>query len=203
MLQQVQVFADVGSQPMQRRERRPVTLTAFANRADGSASEITIVDLSFSGCGVICTTSLVAGERLSLSVLGRGTAEAIVRWVDGARAGLSFESTDVSESASKKPRRHERVSVEGEVTMRRSGKTSFRVHIYDLSPDGCKAEFVERPELDEQLWIKFDGLEALEARVRWLSGAKAGLSFIRPLHPAVFDLIVSRLGSGQPQSSAA
>jgi hypothetical protein len=203
MLQQVQVFADVGSQPMNRRERRPVTLTAFATRPDGSASEITIVDLSFAGCGVICTTSLVAGERLRLSVADRGTAEALVRWVDGARAGLSFESVDISESASKKPRRHERVSVEGEVTMRRSGKVSFRVHIYDLSPEGCKAEFVERPELDEQLWIKFDGLEALEARVRWLSGAKAGVRFSRPLHPAVFDLIVSRLGCRQHQSSAA
>lgn len=203
MLEQVQVFADVGSQPMNRRERRPATLTAFATRPDGSTSEITIVDLSFAGCGVISTTRLVAGERLRLSVADRGTAEALVRWVDGARAGLSFESVDVSESVSKKPRRHERVSVAGEVTMRRSGKINFRVHVYDLSPEGCKAEFVERPELDEQLWIKFDGLEALEARVRWLSGAKAGVRFSRPLHPAVFDLIVSRLGCGQPQSSAA
>lgn len=203
MLERVQVFADVGSQPMHLRERRPVTLTAFATRADGSASEITVVDVSFAGCGVISTTSLVAGERLSLSVANRGTVEAVVRWVDGARAGLSFESVDVSESASQKPRRHERVSVEGEVAMRRSGKVSFRVHIYDLSPEGCKAEFVERPELDEQLWIKFDGLEALEARVRWLSGAKAGVSFSRPLHSAVFGLIVSRLGCGHPQSSAA
>lgn len=203
MLQQVQVFADVDSQPLHRRERRPVTLTAFAGRADGTAVEMTIVDLSFDGCGVICTTNLLPGERLQLSVAGRGTAAALVRWVDGARAGLTFESVDVSEVASKKPRRHERVSVEGEVTMRRVGKLSFRVHIYDLSPDGCKAEFVERPQLDEQLWIKFDGLEALEARVRWLSGAKAGLRFVRALHPAVFDLIVTRLGRAQTQSSAA
>lgn len=203
MLQQVQVFADVGSQPLHRRERRPVTLIAFAHRADGSAVEMTVVDLSFDGCGVICTTNLSAGERLRLAVVGRGTAEAVVRWVDGARAGLSFESVDASDVASKKPRRHERVSVEGEVSMRRSGKISFRVHIYDLSPDGCKAEFVERPKLDEQLWIKFDGLEALEARVRWLSGAKAGVSFSRTLHPAVFDLIVSRLGRGEGQSSVA
>jgi hypothetical protein len=70
---------------------------------------------------------------------------------------------------------------------------SFRVHIYDLSPDGCKAEFVERPELNEQLWIKFDGMEALEAKVRWIVGARAGLRFSRPLYAAVFDLLVAKM----------
>jgi hypothetical protein len=77
--------------------------------------------------------------------------------------------------------------------MRRAGKLSFRVHVYDLSPDGCKAEFVDRPELHEQLWIKFDGLEALEASVRWLAGSRAGVRFARPLHAAVFDLLAARL----------
>lgn len=203
MLQQVQLFADIGSQPLHQRERRPVTLTACAKRGDGSVAEMTIIDVSFDGCGVICTANLTLGEQLNLSVADRGTTAARVRWVDGARAGLAFEVADDSDVAPKEPRRHERVSVEGEVAMRRAGKISFRVHVYDLSPDGCKAEFVERPQLDEQLWIKFDGLEALEARVRWLSGAKAGIRFSRALHPAVFDLIVARLGRGHPRSSAA
>lgn len=203
MAQPAQVFAETGSQPLHRRERRPVRLAAYANRQDGSAVEMTVVDLSFDGCGVLCTARLTAGERLSLSVVGRGTASAVVRWVDGARAGLSFECAEPGEAASKQPRSHQRVSVEGQVMMRRAGKVSFRVHVYDLSPDGCKAEFVERPELDEQLWIKFDSLEALEASVRWIAGAKAGVKFARALHPAVFDLMVARLGSAQPRPSAA
>ena len=77
--------------------------------------------------------------------------------------------------------------------MRRAGKLDFRVHIYDLSPDGCKAEFVDRPEVGEQLWIKFDGMEALEANVRWIVGQKAGVKFARPIHAAVFDLLATRL----------
>lgn len=203
MAQAVQLFAPAGSQPLHRRERRPVTLAAFADREDGSSIELTVVDISFDGCGVICTAKLVVGEQLTLSVLDRGCAVALVRWVDGARAGLSFLSAESQELPSIQSRSHERITVEGQVTMRRVGKISFRVHVYDLSPVGCKAEFVERPRLDEQLWIKFDGLEALEARVRWLAGAKAGVEFVRPLHPAVFDLIVMRLGSAGLRSSVA
>ena len=77
--------------------------------------------------------------------------------------------------------------------MRRAGKLAFRVHIYDLSPDGCKAEFVERPELNEQVWIRFEGMEAIEAKVRWIVGVKAGLRFSRPLYGAVFDLLVAKM----------
>lgn len=203
MAQAVQLFAPAGSEPLHRRERRPVTLAAIADREDGSAIELTVLDISFDGCGVISTAKLVVGEQLTLSVVGRGCAAAVVRWVEGARAGLSFLSAELQELPSMQARSHERISVEGQVTMRRVGKVSFRVDVYDLSPDGCKAEFVERPLLDEQLWIKFDGLEALEGRVRWLAGARAGVEFVRPLHPAVFDLIVMRLGPAGPRTSAA
>ena len=171
-----------------------MTLAAFATREDGSPVELTIVDLSYDGCGVVCTDRLTEGERLSLSVLHRGATPVTVRWVDGARAGLSFETVHHEEPL-RQTRRYERVSVEGEVSMHRRNKVTYRVHIYDLSPEGCRAEFVERPELHEKLWIKFDGLEPLGADVRWLTGAKAGLKFMRSFHPAVFELMVARLRS--------
>lgn len=190
-------FAEIDAQPLQRRERRPITLAACANREDGSMFSMTVVDLSFDGCGVICSAPLIVGERIFLSVVGRGSASAVVRWVEGTRAGLSFRPLEAANEPQKVTRIHHRISVEGEVTMRRAGKTSFRVNVYDLSPEGCKAEFVERPALHEQLWIKFEGLEALEASVRWMAGPKAGLRFARPLHAAVFDLLVRRLTQNQ------
>jgi hypothetical protein len=167
-------------------------LAAYATHVDGSHSNVTIVDLSNDGCGIISTVDLSVGERIELSVMGRGKAGAVVRWVDGARAGVSFDGAPMP-GVEQQPRQHERVSVEGEVAMRRTGKLAFRVRVYDLSPDGCKAEFVERPEIGEQLWIKFDGMEALEAKVRWIVGAKSGLRFARPLHAAVFDLLIAKL----------
>jgi len=186
------IFADSGSPPLGCRERRPLNLAAYATRADGAHANITVVDLSSDGCGIISTVDLAAGERLELSVMGRGKVAGVVRWVDGARAGLSFDG-DVAETPDHQPRQYERVAVTGEVTMRRAAKLAFRVQLYDLSPDGCKAEFVERPGIGEQLGVKFDGMEALEAKVRWIVGAKAGLRFARPIHGAVFDLLVAKL----------
>jgi hypothetical protein len=157
---------------------------------------MTIVDLSYDGCGVVCSGTLAVGDRLNLSALGRNPTPVTVRWTDGPRAGLSFAPATLDDQPTRQPRRHERVSVEGEVTMHRRNKSSYRVHIYDLSPEGCRAEFVERPEVNEQLWIKFDGLEHLAADVRWIVGSKAGLKFQRSFHPAVFDLLIARLRGG-------
>jgi hypothetical protein len=191
-MQPAHAFTEISAPPLQRRERRPVTLAASATRADGSLVDLTVVDLSYDGCGVVCPAGLAVGDRLNLSVLRRNSTPVIVRWTDGARAGLCFAS-DPGDEQERQPRRHERISVEGDVVMHRAGKASFRVHIYDLSPEGCRAEFVERPDVNEQLWIKFDGLEPLVANVRWLVGSKAGLKFHRSFHPAVFDLLIARL----------
>ena len=59
-------------------------------------------------------------------------------------------------------RRTERVAVNAEVALRRSGQLNYRVRVFDASPLGCRLEFVERPQLDERVWIKFDGLDPIE-----------------------------------------
>ena len=91
------------------------------------------------------------------------------------------------------PRRSARVGLSAEITLRRAGQHSYRVKIVDVSPEGCKAEFVERPQMDEHVWVKFEGLQALEAMVCWVRGLEVGLEFEKPIHPAVFDMLVSRL----------
>ena len=90
-------------------------------------------------------------------------------------------------------RRARRVLLDGEVIMRRAGYNSYRVLIYDVSPDGCQVECVQQPGFEETVWIKFEGLEALEASVRWTRGNHAGVAFSRPIHPAVFDLLMRRI----------
>ena len=88
------------------------------------------------------------------------------------------------------PRRVDRVSLGVEVTIRRAGFHGFRVTAFDLSPVGCKIEFVERPALGERVWIKFDTLEAIECEVRWVDGHVGGVQFARPLYDAVFRKLV-------------
>jgi hypothetical protein len=90
-------------------------------------------------------------------------------------------------------RRSDRVSLTGVVSLRRSGQLNYRVRVFDASLHGCRVEFVERPKLDEQLWVKFDGLQPVEAEVCWVDGFAAGLNFVRPIHPAVFDALIANL----------
>ena len=190
------VEAEAGTPPLQRRERRATHLSAYATREDGSTVDVTLTDLSYDGCGVDSAEPLRAGELVQLAVQRRGTVTAVVRWAAGTKAGLVFAEqppTASDPAKEQKPRLHQRVAVGADVTLRRAGHLSFRVRVFDVSPDGCKAEFIERPELKEQVWVKFPGIEALEAQVCWVAGAKAGLKFVRPIHAAVFDLLLQRL----------
>ena len=87
------------------------------------------------------------------------------------------------------PRRAQRVGMSAEVSIRRAGLHGFRVRVFDASRSGCKIEFVERPSVGERVWVKFDGLEAIEATVRWVDGHYGGVEFERPLYQAVFERI--------------
>ena len=80
-----------------------------------------------------------------------------------------------------------------EVALRRASQLNYRVRAYDLSQHGCRLEFVERPELDELVWVKFEGLNAIEGLVSWIDGFLVGIEFAQPIHPAVFDALVPRL----------
>lgn len=85
------------------------------------------------------------------------------------------------------------MAVEAEVIVRRLGHHNFRVRVYDISCHGCRVDFLTRPQLHDRAWVKFDGLEGLEAVVCWVEGFTAGMEFLKPMHPAVFERIVRQL----------
>lgn len=88
-------------------------------------------------------------------------------------------------------RRSERVALQGEVRLRRFGSLPYHTQIFDLSPLGCRVEFVERPDVSESVWVRLPGLEPLEAEVRWIEGFAVGVQFMKPLHQAVFERLVA------------
>jgi PilZ domain len=96
-----------------------------------------------------------------------------------------------SDTGPEKPRGAPRLGFAAEVGVRRTGVRSFRVRIFDASPEGCKIEFVERPAIGERVWVKFDNLEALEGTVRWVDGHTGGVQFEHPLHEAVFERLAA------------
>ena len=178
--------------PIERRERRPVSLRGIAIRGDGSTAEIYLLDLSYEGCGIETPVELDAGEGVKLSVLRRGAIDAHVRWYKDGRAGLVFDPQEPSKAA-QQPRRSDRVALSADVSLRRLGQNSYRVKVTDLSAEGCKVDLVERPRIGEHMLLKLAGLEVLDAETCWVEGYVAGLRFEKPIHPAVFDLLLTRL----------
>lgn len=99
------------------------------------------------------------------------------------------------EDRGKRPQRqHERTALHAEVQLRRNSHSTFRVAVIDASAEGCRLEFVEKPRVDDRVWVRFDGLEAIEGTVCWVDGHTAGVQYTRPMHPAVFDNLLARLG---------
>ena len=92
-------------------------------------------------------------------------------------------------------RRSIRVALDAEVGVRRAMQKYYPMRLRDLSSHGCSIETVNRLALDEVLWVKLPGLEALEGFVCWEKDFICGIEFKMPLHAAVMDMLAERLGS--------
>lgn len=100
---------------------------------------------------------------------------------------------ELDASSGPRQRKSARVALQAEVQLRRSGQRHYLVNVFDISAEGCKLEFVERPRLDETVWVKFDGFDAIQSSVCWVEGHSAGIEFARPIYPSIFETIVARL----------
>lgn len=71
------------------------------------------------------------------------------------------------------------------------------VWLSDLSLSGCQVVMRNGQLTAGQiLMIRPEGLESLEATVRWVITDRAGIEFAYPLHPSVFDhLLKSKIDS--------
>ena len=178
--------------PERRGPRRAVSMRAVLIRDGGVSHVINIVDLNYGGCGIEAPVELKVGESVRMSVMGRGSIAAQVRWYKAGKAGLVFEP--MPEKAKQQiERRAARIDVPGMVGLKALGRNTFRVRIFNLGTHGCKVELVERPSIGDTMLVKFDGLDAVDAEVIWLDGHVAGLRFANPIHAAVLDLLLQRL----------
>ncbi|MDB5691353.1 MAG: PilZ protein [Alphaproteobacteria bacterium] len=78
--------------------------------------------------------------------------------------------------------------------LRQRGAHSVTVQIVDLSTDGFRAATHLDLFPGSDVWLKLPGLESLHGRVVWMRGHLMGCQFVRPLHPAVLDMIVRTVG---------
>lgn len=78
--------------------------------------------------------------------------------------------------------------------MRRSTDRPYEVKLRDLSTHGCSIDLINRVQLGERLWIKLPGLGSIEGFVCWAKEFHAGIMFLTPLHPAVFNMLRQKYG---------
>lgn len=186
---------DINQAGQKRSARRDVDFNGFGILEGGTIFRVSLIDLSFDGCKIAPDLALFPGLTFQLSVTGfSGTVGARVIWHKDGHAGVEFSYSD-SEQRRKTPRAHERMPVSAQVLIRRQGGRAYQACIFDVTPAGCKVEFIERPSAGEVLWAKFDGLEPVEAKVRWVDGFCGGIQFVRPIHPAIFDSLMARLNA--------
>lgn len=93
-----------------------------------------------------------------------------------------------------KARKSSRVAVDFEAGLRpRGGAAAVSVHILDLSTHGFRIDSLLDLAVGTDVWLRLPGLEPSHAKVAWTEGYISGCAFERPLHPAVLEMIISRM----------
>src|SRR5437868_3748224 len=103
-------------------------------------------------------------------------------------------SGELSTQPGPEGRRAARADVVLGAGLRQRGAHAVTVQIVDLSTDGFRAATHLQLFPDSDVWLKLPGLESLHARVVWMNGHMLGCQFVRPLHPAVLEMVVRAAG---------
>jgi len=118
-------------------------------------------------------------------------------WSFPSELGTPFLSGELTTADRAGPeqaaRKSERVPLEIGAGLRQRGGSGVTVQILDLSVDGFRASTHLDLPSGTDIWLRLPGLEPYQARVAWSKGQYVGCAFVRPLHPAVLDMLVKRV----------
>ncbi|HZF95908.1 MAG TPA: PilZ domain-containing protein [Allosphingosinicella sp.] len=114
---------------------------------------------------------------------------------DDASASFDLEiATPPPTAAAATARIAERVEVSFGAALRQRGASGVSVQIADLSTNGFRVATHLELQSGTDVWLRLPGLEPCHARVAWNRGHFVGCEFVRPLHPAVLQMIVRKAG---------
>ena len=86
-------------------------------------------------------------------------------------------------------RRADRRPIDATVQFR-SGTRRANVAVRDISQFGARVAGVFLVHKGDRMWLKLAGLEAVEARVAWVTDFEFGCEFLRPIAQYVVDAVV-------------
>ena len=101
-------------------------------------------------------------------------------------------AAEISTSPAPKPRSAERVEVSFGAALRQRGASGISVQVADLSTTGFRVATHLELQPGTDVWLRLPGLEPCHARAIWCRGHHVGCEFVRPLHPAVLQMIVQK-----------
>lgn len=85
-----------------------------------------------------------------------------------------------------------RAGVEILAEVREPGLGRIEAQIMDLSITGFRMRCMTRLTGEKNIFMALPSFAAIESKICWSDGDFFGCEFTQPLHPAVFDHIVSR-----------
>lgn len=143
-----------------------------------------------------------SAERRLLRVTDRARESSDKRLSRKVEAYLKGEPMNSSSAASRpcdgeERRQFNRLAITSEVLVRRIGGFNFQVPLKDVSTAGCRVEMLEPCELEDSVIARFPQLEPLGSRVCWTQGTTTGLQFQTSIHPAVLDMLLTRLSESE------
>lgn len=130
-------------------------------------------------------------RKRALAASGRPDPANVRAYLNGTTMPSSPPEEGFDDSQDR--RRFNRVPLKSEVSMRRIGGFNFQVALSNVSSGGCNVELIEEAEAGDSAIARFPQLEPLGSRICWTNGRTTGLEFLTAIHPAVFDLLISRL----------
>lgn len=99
----------------------------------------------------------------------------------------------------------DRTTVLIKTTARERGRTAIPADLTSISTSGCEIRNLVLCSPDNLVWTRIPGLESSLCQVIWTDGARSGLKFVQPLHPAVAarfaDSELVSVVSGTPAAS--
>jgi hypothetical protein len=114
------------------------------------------------------------------------------QWDPDEDDGFEPFEAELSTGPTPRPRNAERVEVSFGAALRQRGASGVSVQVADLSTNGFRVATHLELQPGTDVWLRLPGLEPCHARAVWCRGHYAGCEFVRPLHPAVLDMIVRK-----------
>ena len=108
---------------------------------------------------------------------------------DPDKCPAAFEA-EISTEGTVQARTAERVDVSFGAALRQRGASGVSVQVADLSTNGFRVATHLDLAPGTDVWLRLPGLEPCHARAVWSRGHHVGCEFVRPLHPAVLQMIV-------------